>query len=140
MTRQRKIFQVIAALALSGLLAACGGGGRTIQIGALDELAWEPASVTVEAGETVTFEVRNEGELHHEFVLGSEEVQEAHEMAAMEGMDHEGAGAEALAVVELPPGETQEVSVTFEEPGEILYGCHEPGHYDGGMVGTVTVE
>jgi uncharacterized cupredoxin-like copper-binding protein len=129
----------LSTLAMAALLAACGDGQR-IQIEALDELAWDPPSVTVQAGETVTFEVRNDGEIQHEFVLGSEEVQEAHEMAAMEGMEHEGAGEEALAVVELPPGETQEVSVTLDEPGEILYGCHEPGHYDGGMVGTVTVE
>lgn len=36
-------------------------------------------------------------------------------------------------------GQTKEATVTFEDPGEILYGCHIEGHYDAGMVGTVTV-
>jgi uncharacterized cupredoxin-like copper-binding protein len=139
MRMQQRFSQAIPVVALAGLLAACGGG-RNIEIEALDELAWDPASVTVQAGEPVTFTVTNEGELQHEFILGPEDVQEAHEMAAMEGMEHGEAGPEALAVVELAPGETKEVTVTFEEPGEVLYGCHEPGHYDGGMVGTVTVE
>jgi uncharacterized cupredoxin-like copper-binding protein len=136
---RQRFSQALSAVALAGLVAACGGG-RPIEIEALDELAWDPASVTVQAGESVTFTVTNDGEMQHEFVLGPEHVQEAHEMAATEGMEHGGAGAEALAVLELAPGETKEVTVTFEEPGEVLYACHEPGHYDGGMVGTVTVE
>jgi uncharacterized cupredoxin-like copper-binding protein len=136
---QQRSSQAVAVVALAGLLVACGGG-RAIEIEALDELAWDPASVTVQAGEPVTFTVTNDGELQHEFVLGTEHVQEAHEMAATEGMEHGEAGEEALAVVELSPGETEEVTVTLEEPGEVLYGCHEPGHYDGGMIGAVTVE
>jgi uncharacterized cupredoxin-like copper-binding protein len=133
------------ALALSGpplaaLLVACGGGGQNIEIEALDELAWDPPSVTVQAGETVTFVVTNDGQAQHEFVLGPDHVQEAHEEAAAGGMEHGEAGEEALAVLELAPGDTKEATVTFEEPGKVLYGCHEPGHYDGGMVGTVTVE
>jgi uncharacterized cupredoxin-like copper-binding protein len=136
---QQRFSQATSVVALAGLLAGCGGG-RTIEIEALDEFAWDPASVTVQAGEPVTFAVTNDGELQHEFVLGPEHVQEAHEMAATEGMEHGEAGEEALAVLELSPGETEEMTVTLEEPGEVLYGCHEPGHYDGGMIGTVTVE
>jgi uncharacterized cupredoxin-like copper-binding protein len=135
----RKLALAPSGFALAALLAACGGGQR-IQIEALDQFAWDPASVTVQAGETVTFVVTNDGENQHEFVLGPEHVQEAHEEAATGGMEHGEAGEEAMAVLELAPGETQEATVTFEEPGEVLYGCHEPGHYDGGMVGTVTVE
>jgi uncharacterized cupredoxin-like copper-binding protein len=29
--------------------------------------------------------------------------------------------------------------VTFDEPGNVLFACHQPGHYDGGMVGTITM-
>jgi uncharacterized cupredoxin-like copper-binding protein len=61
-------------------------------------------------------------------------------MAAGEGMAHARPEAEALVVVELAPGEMKEVTVTFDEAGEMLYGCHEPGHYDGGVVGTISVE
>jgi uncharacterized cupredoxin-like copper-binding protein len=140
MAVHKKLTLVLSGFAVAALLVACGGGGERIEIEALDELAWAPPSVTVQAGETVTFVVTNDGEAQHEFVLGPEHVQQAHEDAAAGGMEHGEAGEEAMAVLELAPGETGEATVTFDEPGEILYGCHEPGHYDGGMVGTVTVE
>ena len=44
------------------------------------------------------------------------------------------------AEVEVAPGETATLVYTFDEPGELLYGCHVPGHYAAGMVGTITVE
>jgi uncharacterized cupredoxin-like copper-binding protein len=28
---------------------------------------------------------------------------------------------------------------TFEDPGDLIFGCHVPGHYAYGMRGTVTV-
>ncbi|HXF74348.1 MAG TPA: plastocyanin/azurin family copper-binding protein [Actinomycetota bacterium] len=134
---------LLSLLAVLPVATACAGTGetgdgevRTIEIAALDELAFEPSEVRVEAGETVRFVVTNEGQTPHEFVLGDERVQEAHEMV---GMEHGEATVEAMAALTLDPGTTGEVTVTFEEPGEILYGCHVPGHYDGGMVGKVIV-
>lgn len=35
--------------------------------------------------------------------------------------------------------ETGELTVTFDEPGTVLFAWHQPGHHDGGMIGTVTV-
>jgi len=144
---RRSILLPMSVLAAALLfLTACGGGAggdgdgvRTIEIAALDELAFEPSEVRVEVGETVRFVVKNEGQIPHEFVLGDEEVQEAHEMAAAEGMGHGEAMVEAMAALTLDPGATEEVTVTFDEPGEVLYGCHVPGHYDAGMVGKVIV-
>ncbi len=57
--------------------------------------------------------------------------------AEMGGMDHD-VDPDADAVT-LEAGETDELTVTFDGPRVLLYGCHEPGHYDGGMVGTITV-
>lgn len=127
------------ALFAAGLVA-CGGDDRTIEISALDEFRFDPDEVTVQASQEVPFVITNDGEIVHEFVLGPEMVQMAHEEAMAEGeemdMDMEG----QLAAVELDPGETAEVTVTFPEPGEMPYGCHEPGHFDAGMFGTVIVE
>ena len=135
---------VVAAVAL----AACGGEAtgtadnpRTVEIEALDELRFDPEEVTVEAGETVRFVVTNPGNIVHDFVLGDEHVQNAHEEASQMGEEHAGMHIEGqLAALELAPGQTREVTVTFEEEGEILYGCHEPGHYEGGMVGTIVMD
>jgi len=40
----------------------------------------------------------------------------------------------------LDPGQTKETTWTFTAAGELLYGCHQPGHYGAGMVGTITVQ
>lgn len=142
--RKTTAFATAVAVALS--LAACGGGDepsagtaeepRTIEITARDDLRFEPGSVTVRAGETVRFIVTNAGQIVHDFFVGTEDEQMEHEpgMAEMGGMGH--GDAETLTI---QPGETAELTMTLEEPGALLYGCHQPGHYVGGMVGTITV-
>ena len=37
------------------------------------------------------------------------------------------------------PGESALLTWRFTESGEVLFGCHEPGHYEGGMVGTIEI-
>jgi uncharacterized cupredoxin-like copper-binding protein len=107
---------------------------RTIQVAAEDPYQFRPEALEVESGETVTFVITNEGDQEHEFVLGDEAYQEAHgeEMAAG-GMHHEG------NAVTVAPGATEELTWVFPPEGEVLYGCHVPGHYDGGMVGAISV-
>jgi uncharacterized cupredoxin-like copper-binding protein len=103
---------------------------------ASDDLKFDPSSIQVEAGEVITFVVRNEGENEHEFVLGDEAYQDMHESDIAEG-DHHMSGMDNAVTVS--PGETAEITWGFDETGRVLYGCHEPGHYDGGMVGTIEV-
>jgi uncharacterized cupredoxin-like copper-binding protein len=109
---------------------------RTIDVTALDSLEFAPETLKVKAGETVTFVVTNNGKDAHEFVLGDENYQEEHaaEMSGNEDM------ATDQNWMELEPGETNSLTWTFTtESAEVLYGCHEPGHYEGGMVGRVEV-
>lgn len=58
-------------------------------------MAFEPDSIDVSAGETVSFVVTNTGRAVHEFTLG--------------------------------------------DAGSLEYACHEPGHYQAGMRGRITV-
>jgi uncharacterized cupredoxin-like copper-binding protein len=146
----RRLVSVFAALPLV-LATACGGradasfgdaasaseAARTIEVATLDELAFDPATIDVSPGEVVTFRVTNPGELEHEFVLGPEEVQSEAEADAAHGghAEHEDAGN---AVV-VAPGETAELTWRFaDDVSGMLYGCHLPGHYAGGMRGEVT--
>jgi uncharacterized cupredoxin-like copper-binding protein len=118
-----------------GMAADPAEADRTIGIQAGDDLRFEPSVVEVAAGQTVTFVVTNTGQTPHEFILGDEALQEEHERDMQEGgMEH---GADNT--VELAAGETAELTWRFDEPGEVLFGCHEPGHYPAGMVGTVRV-
>lgn len=93
--------------------------------------------MTVPAGVPVTFVVTNRGSMEHEFYLGGEAAQAAHadEMAAMGGMSHD--EPEGIGV---KPGETKQLTYTFDKAGQMLAGCHVAGHYNGGMKATITVE
>jgi uncharacterized cupredoxin-like copper-binding protein len=130
----------VSAGVVPGSAADPSTATREIEIAATDDLRFDPASIDVEAGEIVTFIVHNEGKIQHEFVLGDEAYQAAHEeeMEEMaEGDSHHMADTDNGFT--LGPGESKEITWEFSEGGEVLFGCHEPGHYEGGMVGTVSV-
>jgi uncharacterized cupredoxin-like copper-binding protein len=146
----RKRLAVIFALAV--VIGACGGGGgdigqagdaseaaRTVEIRQLDTRKFEPAEVEVQEGETVTIRVTNTATALHEFFLGDEEAQKEHEeeMAAMGDAEMKMSDTEARLFME--PGETKQITWTFGDAGEVPFGCHMPGHYDGGMKGTFKV-
>ena len=135
---------LLATLPLSLLLAACTSSGsgastgavRTIAVTMTDALRFEPDEIAVAMGETVRFEITNEGQAVHEFLIGSEADQARFE----EAMAEEGGGHETSAGVSVDPGHTATFEYTFSERGsDVLAGCHEPGHYDGGMVATIVV-
>lgn len=115
--------------------AAPPAAATRIEVRLTDALRIEPATMTVPSGVEVTFVVTNAGLLDHEFYLGDEEAQAAHETEmATGGMTHdepEGIG--------LDPGETKELTFTFSEAGETLAGCHVVGHYAAGMRAAITV-
>ncbi len=109
---------------------------RTIDV-TMKEFAYEPASVSVKAGETVTFVFRNVGQILHDAFLGDETAQADHEHEMRNGGGHHGDGGGAVKV---NSGETGELTHTFDKAGEaLIIGCHEAGHYGAGMKMTVTV-
>lgn len=140
---RKPIWATLAAVVIA--LAGCGGGDgadsaapdaghaadaadadRTIEIAALDSLKFEPDTVQVDAGETVTFEVTNEGSEEHELVLGIDS-------GAHDHMSHGSNG------VYLPPGGTASFTWTFGSAGEIEFACHVNAHDQSGMVGVIKV-
>lgn len=123
-------------VASGGALPSEGAQTR-FEVRLLDALRMEPAAFTVPAGVPVTFVVTNAGTAAHEFYLGDEAAQAAHEkeMAGMGGMMHD--EPEGIGVA---PGETKELTFTFAAPGTWLAGCHVAGHYGAGMVATITVQ
>ena len=124
-------------VACSGREGSAGDGAtvRTVTVAMTDDLRFEPDAFTVAAGETVRFEVTNEGASAHEFLIGDEAAQAEFEEAMRGEMDHA-----TDAGVSLDPGMTGSFEYTFSSTmGDLLAGCHEPGHYDAGMVASITV-
>ncbi len=143
----RLLSRPLVIVGMAGLLAACApsNGGRsptdqeprTVQVQMTDELRFEPAEFTFQAGERVRFEVANAGAIVHEFLIGDEAAQDEFEMEMSEG---NGMAHDTDAGVSVEPGATETFEYTFSDARELLAGCHEPGHYDGGMKAKITVE
>jgi uncharacterized cupredoxin-like copper-binding protein len=109
---------------------------RTVRVSMSDRMRFNPDSLTVRAGDTVRFVVRNEGRLMHEFVLGTarELAEHAEAMKKFPNMEHE-----EPYMAHVAPGRQGEVVWQFTRPGDFLFGCLLPGHFDAGMVGRVRV-
>jgi uncharacterized cupredoxin-like copper-binding protein len=119
-----------------GVPGKAGAVGRTVQVDMTDAMRFNPASVAVKPGETIRFVVKNSGQLKHEFVLGTEkELKEHYEvMKKFPEMEHADSN-----MVTVAPGMTGEVIWRFTRSGTVDFACLQPGHYDAGMKGAVTV-
>ena len=126
----------LVVLGVLGSLISCSSDPSPPQdriVVTIEHSAFRPASLTVQEGSTVTFLIRNTDPIDHEFILGDELVQQIHE----EGTEAQH-GAKP-GEVSIPAGEVRRTTYTFDEAGELIYGCHLPGHYDFGMKGVVKV-
>lgn len=112
---------------------------RTVAVETIEEggFGYDPPEIDITPGETITFEVSNPGTAVHEFVIGGPATQQEHEEEMQqEGMEmHDDPNS-----VSVEPGETKTITWSFPETveGQILFGCHVPGHYAAGMKGEFT--
>lgn len=120
-----------------GAPAEAAEADRMIDVEALDTLRFDPASIDIEVGETVTFAVTNDGLIGHEFVLGDAAAQDQHQ-GQMGDMDHP--MAPEANVVGVDPSEQASLTWAFTEPGTVLYACHVDDHFVQGMVGEIRVK
>jgi plastocyanin len=117
---------VVSALAGCGDDDGSGGDGAALPADAVTtravrvvgtEMAFTPGTLTVTAGEHDIVFV-NEGAVHHELLIAD--------------------GEEFVGRVSAPAGEEATMTVDLE-PGTYEMSCHEPGHYEAGMNGTLVV-
>jgi uncharacterized cupredoxin-like copper-binding protein len=94
---------------------------------------FEPGRIEVPAGTPVTFVIRNDDFIDHEFIVGDDGVQARHEAGT------EPAHGARPEEVDVPAGTTVRTTVTFARTGNLVYACHAPGHFAYGMKGALTV-
>ena len=94
---------------------------------------YSPSSLAVASGTTIEFTVVNDDPIAHEFIIGSQEQQLAHERGDPND-PHDRPGEARIG-----PHETKTVTYLFDRPGVLQYACHRVGHYAYGMFGTVRV-
>ena len=110
----------------AGFVAGTPAAPRVVHVLAGPGYTFSPADVRIIAGETITFEVTTVGPMVHEFKVGP-----AAEVAAD--------AAAAPEIADIGMMETKSLTYTFTGSGPFAFACHEPGHYEAGMRGTITI-
>jgi uncharacterized cupredoxin-like copper-binding protein len=111
---------------------------REVTIEMSDAMRFAPSALQVKQGETIRFTVKNLGKMRHEWVIGNETELLAH--AAQ--MKKAGAGShkhDMANAVSVGAGEQGTLIWTFDKAESLAMACFEPGHYEAGMRGTITV-
>ena len=109
---------------------------RTINIDMTDNMRFTSADIAVKQGETIRFVVKNFGQIKHEMVLGTQKELKEHYAMMIKMPEMEHADANMITVA---PGKTGELVWQFTKAGKVDFACLQPGHYDAGMKGMVSV-
>ncbi len=132
--RKQSAVLLVVILALAAVpLAACGATAKTpagpteVHI-KLTDFKIELDRASVPAG-PVKFIIQNDGAVLHEVVL--ENVGDVDKPFELNGRQAE-AG-------DIDPGKNSELDWTIDTPGQYRLACHQPGHFEAGMVTTFTV-
>ncbi len=109
---------------------------RTINVGMTDTMRFAPDRLAVRQGETVRLAVRNNGKMLHELVIGTKQELDEHAalMVKFPNMEHD-----EPYMVHVAPGKTGQIVWHFNRAGTFDFACLIAGHYQAGMVGTITV-
>jgi uncharacterized cupredoxin-like copper-binding protein len=103
------------AAAQTGDAARPYADATVVEVTATD-LAFDPSSITIDAGQPTNVRLTNEGQVFHDLTIPDLDVTLAAE-----------------------PGETVTAGITVDTPGTYEFLCTVPGHADAGMRGTLTV-
>ena len=104
----------------------------------MTDFKFAPDNVTVAAGK-VPITQKNAGGVEHEFVLLK--TDKAADSFPLEGsqINEDTAGTAVGEIEDVAPGKSK--SKTFDlKPGKYVFVCNLPGHYAGGMYGSMTVQ
>ena len=131
---------------------------RTIEIKMYDNY-FEPSTIIIKKGETIKFVISNNGELVHEFNIATKEMHIKHQpemmkmvenqilladkidkkkMKELAKKDHSMAHSHSNSVL-LEPNEIGEIIWKFSTTANLEAACNVPGHYQDGMISTVSL-
>jgi len=136
-SRLRRLLVVPAAAALALAVGSCGGGGGIGATEADYSITLDESSAP--AGD-VTFDVTNDAEQPHEFVVFKTDLAEdALPVDADGNVDESGEGVELVDELEdIAPGDNPSLTVTLDAANYVII-CNLPGHYKQGMHTAFTV-
>jgi uncharacterized cupredoxin-like copper-binding protein len=127
----------VASIGALTLLSACGGDSGGVGV-TLADFSVTPDENSASAGD-VTFDVTNDAEQSHEFVVIKTDLAEDQLPLDDEGVDESADGVEVVDEIEdVGGGSEQSLTVNLDAGSYVLI-CNLPGHYAQGMHAAFTV-
>lgn len=119
-----------------GIAGDAADVSRTIEVSMKDTMRFTPEVVDIKVGETIRFVAKNDGQILHEFVLGTTKTNDEHAemMLKYPGMEHD-----EPYMTHVDPSKTGEIIWTFNRAGKFDFACLIAGHYQAGMKGDIVV-
>ncbi|WP_157378652.1 cupredoxin domain-containing protein [Aliagarivorans taiwanensis] len=130
---RRRCALLAMLIAASPLAWASESQVRSVSVTMLDSMRFqfEPALSELKPGELVEFVVTNQGQIVHEFVLGSPTEQAEHrEQMRNSGYHHHHHSSNAVT---LEAGQRATLAWQMPHRGQLEVACNIPGHYEAGM-------
>ena len=98
--------------------SAASNGAQPVAITVGNSMSFEPAAITVRAGQPIELTLRNDGQMPHDFTLND--------------------GVAQPVKITATGGQTASGTFTLDQPGTYTFECSMPGHALMGMRGTIT--
>ena len=158
------LFILIPSISIAGSMSMIGEKGdptevdRVIKVKMYDNY-YEPSEFNIKKNQTIKFIVYNYGDLVHEFNIATKEMHIKHQpemmkmveheilladridkekMKEMAKKDHSMAHSHSNSVL-LEPNEIGEIIWKFSTKANLEVACNVPGHYQDGMIATVSL-
>jgi uncharacterized cupredoxin-like copper-binding protein len=130
--RLRVLVLALAAVAAGACASASAATPQTVNI-RIHYSKFEPQTISVPAGMAVTYVIRNDDPIDHEWLIGDTAFHARHRAGT------ETAHGDRPDEVSLPPLTTRTTTLTLAA-GTYVFICHFPLHEQYGMVGVVTAK
>lgn len=124
------VVMALAAVAASACTPADASSGVTVNI-RIHYSKFDPTGITVPAGVPVTYVIRNDDPIDHEWLIGDAAFHARHRTGT------EAVHGDRPNEVSVPALTTKTTTLTLA-PGSYLFICHFPLHEEYGMIGVVT--
>ena len=127
-------FVILAAITAVGAVRAATPDVHMVHVRLEHSRFVVDGDLAARPGDTVRYVVENTDPIDHEFIIGDQAVQDAHEL-----------GTEAYhpprpGEMTVPAGAILETTYTYpSQPGRLILGCHIPGHYAYGMRNVIVI-
>lgn len=136
---RKMIFLLIPAILLGACSAPSASQPATEITVEASDFAYDPASITIPAGQPVTLTLMNAGAVEHDFVIDTIQVIDVEASESGPAQHHQMDEADYDLHFFARAGESAVLKFTVLEPGTYEIFCSIEGHREAGMIGKLIV-